>query len=434
MPGLASHDAAALDLETAPSVTPAAWHRTERFQLALRCFFAAFVVYAQRTSLALAIVRMQSKLGWSRHIQGLVLAAFFGGYMVSQLPSGWLAARFGARRCVGLALLVSSLISLALPVCATASPAAVVVARVVQGLAQGVVFPGMAALWANWSPPLERSRLQGSGQTGGYAGAMVCNVLAGAQCDWPSLPLLGGWQGVFVLWGLVGAGCSAYWWATVGDTPEQCARCSAAERAFISERLAAERDRAQRQHSSTSSTAPGSDTGGDTGGAPAEPLSARRLYGHIVCSAPCWAIALAHTAYDCASYTLEDGMPAFLRDVLGFELATIGVLLAIPGALRPPLLLCAAALADRMIRRRGAGRVRKGFTVAALVPQALFLLGVGAALLRAPAAIVSLLAVVVPLSTIALGGGYAANHLDIAPTVASFVRSETRTPNWIHAV
>ncbi len=59
------------------------------------------------------------------------------------------------------------------------------------------------------------------------------------------------------------------------------------------------------------------------------------------------------------------------RQVLGFELSTIGVLLAVPGALRPVLLVCAALLADKLVRRADVGRVRKGFTVAAFVPQAL---------------------------------------------------------------
>jgi hypothetical protein len=55
------------------------------------------------------------------------------------------------------------------------------------------------------------------------------------------------------------------------------------------------------------------------------------------------------------------------------------------------------------------------------VPSGLFLLALGWRWLDRPERILPLLLVVAPLNVAANGGGYAVNHLDIAPQLASFV-------------
>jgi MFS family permease len=214
-----------------------------RYRLSIVCFFAAFFGYAQRYGLALAIVRMQVDLDWDRSTQGRVLAAFFLGYMVAQLPAGYAAARVGPRKSIFVGLCCSSLLNLLLPAAATCSPWVVAALRVLQGLAQGILFPGFAALWASWAPPMERSRLDGIPRAGGFCGAMACNAIGGLQCDSSLSPwLFGGWGGVFSLWGVAGLGFAALWWGLVADTPsEACAStrpsCSQVELRYIQEAL-----------------------------------------------------------------------------------------------------------------------------------------------------------------------------------------------------
>jgi MFS family permease len=171
-----------------------------RYRLAWLCFFAAFFGYSQRYGLALAIVRMQAELDWDRSTQGRVLAAFFLGYMLAQLPAGYIAARVGPRKSIAVGIFVSSLLNLLLPAAATKEAWAwwlVSALRVLQGLAQGILFPGFAALWSRWAPPIERSRLDGIPRAGGFCGAMACNAIGGLQCESTLSPwLFGGWQGV----------------------------------------------------------------------------------------------------------------------------------------------------------------------------------------------------------------------------------------------
>lgn len=64
-----------------------------------------------------------------------MLASFFYGYIVTQIPGGWLADKFGGKRVFGFAMLISSIATIILPVCARQSYISVYVLRVVLGLA-----------------------------------------------------------------------------------------------------------------------------------------------------------------------------------------------------------------------------------------------------------------------------------------------------------
>ena len=283
-----------LDICEAPAPHVRRQRVPARYRIACLCFFAAFFGDGQRNGLTLAIVRMQAELRWDRSTQGKLLAAFYFGYMAGQLPSGYIAARFGPRISVTVGLLCSSLLNLLLPLAAMhASWWAVAALRVLMGLAQSTFFPGFAALWSTWAPPMERSRLGGSPPAGALTGACVCSALGGLQIEahlpWP----IGGWTGVFGLWGCVGVAYAAAWWLLIADTPddacESAARmrrtgCSSHEQKYIREAL------------------------GDqllaSGARVAPPCT---IYWSIIKSRPVWAIIFAHCANDAGLYLIDDG-------------------------------------------------------------------------------------------------------------------------------
>ena len=74
-----------------------------RHRIAALCFLAVFVGYSDRVNMAVASVAMGEALGWTQSRKGVVLSAFFVGYIVSLIPSGWLAMRFGGRRMLPIA-------------------------------------------------------------------------------------------------------------------------------------------------------------------------------------------------------------------------------------------------------------------------------------------------------------------------------------------
>lgn len=73
---------------------------------------------------------------WDAKVQGLVLGSFFYGYIVTVLPGGVLAEQLGPKWLIGVGVLVTSLLSLVLPVAAGAHHIIVVGIRVLQGLAE----------------------------------------------------------------------------------------------------------------------------------------------------------------------------------------------------------------------------------------------------------------------------------------------------------
>jgi ACS family sodium-dependent inorganic phosphate cotransporter len=74
---------------------PAVGRWPRRYTVVALGFLAAFVCYIDRVNISVAILAMQDAFGWTETTKGLVLSAFFVGYMLFQVPSGWLASRVG---------------------------------------------------------------------------------------------------------------------------------------------------------------------------------------------------------------------------------------------------------------------------------------------------------------------------------------------------
>uniref|UniRef100_A0A0D3I5Y1 Major facilitator superfamily (MFS) profile domain-containing protein n=2 Tax=Emiliania huxleyi TaxID=2903 RepID=A0A0D3I5Y1_EMIH1 len=137
----------------------------EAFTLLPLLFLNNMLGYADRTNLSVAVIAMSRELGWGEASTGTLLASFFCGYVLTQIPAGLAAARFGAKR--------------------------VLLARVVVGLAEGVQIPCCNALLAAWVPLHGRARALSfifSGQFVGTICALSCSPLA--EWWWPSIFLL----------------------------------------------------------------------------------------------------------------------------------------------------------------------------------------------------------------------------------------------------
>jgi len=64
----------------------------------------------------------------------LALAAFSYGFLVTQIPGGWLAQRVGGKWVYGMGVLMTSLITLFTPLAADVSVWLLVAVRVLEGL------------------------------------------------------------------------------------------------------------------------------------------------------------------------------------------------------------------------------------------------------------------------------------------------------------
>lgn len=89
-----------------------------------------------------------------------MLSAFFIGYVITHLPGGILAEKFGGKWTLGLGILSTALFTLATPVAVVyGGPYALIVLRVLMGLGEGTTFPALSALLASWIPITERSKI-----------------------------------------------------------------------------------------------------------------------------------------------------------------------------------------------------------------------------------------------------------------------------------
>jgi len=67
---------------------------------------------------------------------GLILGAFFYGYLITQVPGGWLANKYGGKWVYSVGMLLCSFMTVLTPVAAKASPYLLVAARILEGLGQ----------------------------------------------------------------------------------------------------------------------------------------------------------------------------------------------------------------------------------------------------------------------------------------------------------
>ena len=64
---------------------------------------------------------------------GLILSAFFFGYVITQIPGGWLSMRFGGKKVLGFGVLFAALLSLITPFVARTNVYLLVIVRGLMG-------------------------------------------------------------------------------------------------------------------------------------------------------------------------------------------------------------------------------------------------------------------------------------------------------------
>ncbi|KAH8024731.1 hypothetical protein HPB51_001067 [Rhipicephalus microplus] len=167
---------------------------------------------------------------WDQETQSYVLNAFFYGYIVTQIPGGWLSEVIDPGWIFVGGIGVTSLLTLATALVARASFAAFLVLRVLEGIAEGVTYPSMYALLARWSPIGERSMMTSVSNIGSLLGTVVTLPLAAVLCKHG---FAGGWPSVFYLTGLLGVVWCIFWILLASGSPEKHKFISAEEKYHI---------------------------------------------------------------------------------------------------------------------------------------------------------------------------------------------------------
>jgi MFS family permease len=209
----------------------------------LRIIPVTFVMYTiafiDRTNLSLALPSMSRELHIDAAQAGAASGIFFLGYVLPQIPMGYLASRWSPKKLVGILLVAWGFCSAATGL--VHSWHELLIARFLLGLAEAGVWPATLVLLANWFPRIERARAN--------AYWMLCLPVAVVV----SSPISGwiisrwDWRVLLVSEGLVPICWLVIWLATIDDEPRKTKWIAADERDFLVETLRRETQQTESQ-------------------------------------------------------------------------------------------------------------------------------------------------------------------------------------------
>ncbi len=199
-----------------------------------------FAAYLDRVNVGFAALTMNKTLGLSAEIFGIGSGIFFLGYFLFEIPSNLILSKVGARRWIGRILITWGLIS-AVTAFATGEWSFLGI-RFLLGLAEAGFYPGIILYLTWWFPVQYRSRIIGIFMTA-IPISIVTGSLVSSQIlrlgDWGGLA---GWQWLFILEALPAIVIGVVTLFFLTDTPAQATWLEPAQRDWLTQRLASERD------------------------------------------------------------------------------------------------------------------------------------------------------------------------------------------------
>ncbi|XP_078681079.1 sialin-like isoform X2 [Branchiostoma floridae x Branchiostoma belcheri] len=243
----------------------------------------------------------QGELDWSESVKGVLLGAYFYGYIITQVMGGVLERKFGGKIVYGTGMFVAAALNVLSPVASRASPWAMFAVRFSMGLVSGVLFPSFYGLWGRWAPATERTKLLAFC----YIGASVAVWL--------------------VAWILL-----AY------DSPAKHPRISKEEQKYIE---------------------------GSTGLREQQKRAVPWL--KLLTSPSVWALVIGQFSSNWGIYFLVTQLPNYMKTVLGFNIRANGLLSALPFIVSMISMLTSSFAADRLIQSGKIPKVwiRRGFVI-----------------------------------------------------------------------
>ena len=183
-----------------------------RWRQILPVAFVMYIIsYVDRTNIALALQSMVSGLRLDPAAAGSAAGVFFWGYILLQIPGGYLAQRWSAKKVVSILLVFWGACAVATGLIASGWQFWVM--RLLLGVAEGGVFPATIILLANWFPPAERARANAYWMLCQPLAIVVSSPLSGwilGRWDWRVLLIVEGALPFLWLW---------VWNAVIEDHP-----------------------------------------------------------------------------------------------------------------------------------------------------------------------------------------------------------------------
>ena len=133
------------------------------------------LLYLDRFCIGIAEPFIRQDLGLTKQQMGIFMSAFFWPYALAQIPSGWLADRFGARKMMTIYILAWSFFTAMMGL---ANGFIMLVAmRAAYGLGQAGAYPTSSSIVSRWIPPLGRGAASSFIALGGRIGGAIAPIL-----------------------------------------------------------------------------------------------------------------------------------------------------------------------------------------------------------------------------------------------------------------
>ena len=291
----------------APAVGMSRWFRL--IPIAMIVYIISFM---DRTNISYAFAGLGHDFHIGKAEQGAAGGIFFIGYVLLQIPGGWLAEHWSAKKFIAVMIVFWGVMAV---LCgAVNSFGQLMAARFFLGVAEGGIWPAVLVLISHWFPVRERARAYSFWMANLAISSIITQPLSGwivTVADWRALFYIEGALPFLIALPL--------WLAFIKDTPRQAPWCSVAEREYIETSLA--RDNAD---------AP-----------PHAPFST------IFRNAMVWRLVVVYFLIQVGFYGLNMWLPTLLKQLTDTGFGAVGLIATLPYLAAIGVMWFNGVLADR---------------------------------------------------------------------------------------
>ena len=290
-----------------PDVGRSRWFRL--IPIAMAVYVISFM---DRTNIGYAFSGIGQEFHVGKAAQGTAGGIFFVGYILLQIPGGWLAEHWSAKKFIAIMICLWGAAAIACG--AVESYTQLLIARFVLGVSEGGIWPATLVLMSHWFPVRERARAYSFWMANLAVASIITQPLSGYIVQHTS------WRWLFYLEGALPFIIALPLWLTfIKDRPRDASWCSAEERRYIETSL-------ERDHKDEPSHAP---------------------FSTIFRSGTVWQLIAVYFLIQVGFYGLNMWLPTLLKTLTksGFEL--VGLIAMLPYITAIGCMALNGVLADR---------------------------------------------------------------------------------------
>ena len=292
------------------------------------------VALMDRVNIGFAIAGgMDKDLGLSTTFAGLVAGIFFIGYLLLQIPGGFIAARGSAKKFIAYTIVGWGVTSILMGF--VEKDWQVLTLRFLLGVAEGGVFPALLIIISNWFPNAERARANAI-----FIGGIVfiANFINGPIAGW--IISRWTWRELFIIEGVMSLLLLFIWFPIISNRPDEADWISPEERNYINGKI-----REEQAHSIAT-------------GSLMEILKQQSL----------WKLVVIYFCYQTGIYGFSFWLPTMIKNLTAMGIGAVGFLSTLPYVAMLIGTYAISSMSDKYNNR-------KFFIALSLLGFALFLIG-----------------------------------------------------------